>query len=59
MCTCERDNQCTEEKPVDRGWNAQWRAGANKDGVVHPQVSDMGNRTVCLSASLTGSGDMK
>lgn len=50
------NDQCTAQSDFDGRRNAEQSAAQSSDRVECTQVPDVANRTVCLSAGLTGKG---
>ena len=50
------NDQRTPESDSNGRWDAEQSAVQGASGLVLPQVPDVANRTVCLSAGLTGNG---
>ena len=56
MQTRERSGECPPKSDTDGRRDTEQRADQNESRVALPPVPDMGDRTVCLSANLKGSG---
>lgn len=56
MQTHDSNDQRPEAGDPDRRRDAERGAVLNADQLVRPQVPDVADRTVCLTAVLTGSG---
>jgi hypothetical protein len=50
------EHQCPKESDSDGGRDAEQSAVEGTDGLALSPVSDMANRTVCMSAGIGGSG---
>ena len=50
------NDQCATQGYSDGRRNAEQSAAQSSDKLECPQVPDVANRTVCLSAGLTGKG---
>lgn len=55
----QRNDQRPQTSNPDGRRDTEQSSAQGEGRVVHPDVSDMDNRTVCLSATLAGKGDMK
>lgn len=52
----DSNDQRPEEGHSDGRRDTERDTALPPDGVAHQEVSDMGNRTVCLSATIAGKG---
>lgn len=58
MQSSDSKDKCTKKESSNWGWNDERSTVQDSSELVSAEVTNVANRTVCLSASLFGKGNM-